>query len=48
MNTPRKLLIIDDDPDYVAGIKAILEAAKYAVDGAAQRGHHEDENHHLR
>ncbi len=34
MNTPRKLLIIDDDPDYVAGIKSILETAKYAVDVA--------------
>ena len=34
MNTPRKLLIIDDDPDYVSGIKSILEAAKYAVDVA--------------
>jgi len=34
MNTPRKLLIIDDDPDYVAGIKSILESAKYAVDVA--------------
>jgi len=34
MNTPRKLLIIDDDPDYVAGIKAILETAKYSVDVA--------------
>ncbi len=34
MNTPRKLLIIDDDPDYVAGIKSILEMAKYAVDVA--------------
>ena len=34
MNTPKKLLIIDDDPDYVAGIRAILETAKYAVDVA--------------
>jgi two-component system alkaline phosphatase synthesis response regulator PhoP len=34
MNTPRKLLIIDDDPDYVAGIKSILETAKYTVDVA--------------
>jgi two-component system alkaline phosphatase synthesis response regulator PhoP len=34
MNTTKKLLIIDDDPDYVAGIKAILETAKYAVEVA--------------
>ena len=29
-----KLLIIDDDPDYVDGIKSILEKAKYQVDAA--------------
>ena len=34
MNTPQKLLIIDDDPDFVAGIRSILETAKYAVDVA--------------
>jgi DNA-binding response OmpR family regulator len=34
MNTPKKLLIIDDDPDFVAGIRSILETAKYAVDVA--------------
>jgi two-component system alkaline phosphatase synthesis response regulator PhoP len=32
MATRKKLLIIDDDPDYVAGIKAILETADYQVD----------------
>lgn len=32
MNTRKKLLIIDDDPDYVAGIKAILETADYQVE----------------
>ena len=34
MNEPKRLLIIDDDPDFVAGIKAILVKAKYAVDVA--------------
>jgi DNA-binding response OmpR family regulator len=34
MNTPKKLLIIDDDPDFVAGIRSILETANYAVDVA--------------
>ncbi len=29
-----RLLIIDDDPDYVDGIKAILEKADYQVDVA--------------
>lgn len=29
-----RLLIIDDDPDYVDGIKSILEKAEYAVDVA--------------
>lgn len=29
-----RLLIIDDDPDYVDGIKAILEKADYQVDTA--------------
>ncbi len=31
MNAQKKLLIIDDDPDYVGGIKSILEKAGYAV-----------------
>jgi DNA-binding response OmpR family regulator len=34
MNTNNKLLIIDDDPDYVSGIKSVLEKAEYAVDVA--------------
>lgn len=34
MDTQKKLLIIDDDPDYVEGIKAILEKANYDVDVA--------------
>jgi len=34
MNQPKKLLIIDDDPDFVEGIKAILESANYSVDVA--------------
>ncbi len=34
MSVKRKLLIIDDDPDYVSGIKAILEGAGYVVDAA--------------
>ena len=34
MSSPRKLLIIDDDPDFVEGIKSILEAADYDVDAA--------------
>jgi DNA-binding response OmpR family regulator len=32
MATQKQLLIIDDDPDYVGGIKAILERAEYLVD----------------
>jgi len=32
--TQTKLLIIDDDPDYVDGIKSILEKADYSVDVA--------------
>lgn len=31
MSEMKKLLIIDDDPDYVAGIKSILESASYSV-----------------
>jgi DNA-binding response OmpR family regulator len=34
MNAQKKLIIIDDDPDYVAGIKSILETANYDVDVA--------------
>jgi len=34
MNTQKQLLIIDDDPDYVAGIKSVLEKAEYSVDVA--------------
>ena len=34
MNTQKKLIIIDDDPDYVAGIKSVLETANYSVDVA--------------
>ncbi len=30
----KRLLIIDDDPDYVDGIKSILEKAEYEVDAA--------------
>jgi DNA-binding response OmpR family regulator len=34
MNAQKKLLIIDDDPDYVGGIKPILEKANYNVEVA--------------
>jgi two-component system alkaline phosphatase synthesis response regulator PhoP len=34
MSEPKRLLIIDDDPDFVAGVKAILVKAKYEVDVA--------------
>ena len=34
MNTQKKLLIIDDDPDFVAGIRSVLEKAEYGVDVA--------------
>jgi CheY-like chemotaxis protein len=34
MESRKKLLIIDDDPEYVEGIKAILEKADYEVDAA--------------
>jgi DNA-binding response OmpR family regulator len=34
MDAQKKLIIIDDDPDYVAGIKSVLETAKYNVDVA--------------
>lgn len=32
MTEVKKLLIIDDDPDFVDGIKSILEAADYQVE----------------
>src|SRR4030067_2191071 len=34
MNTQKKLIIIDDDPDFVAGSRSILEKANYVVDVA--------------
>lgn len=34
MSEGTRLLIIDDDPDFVEGIQAILEGANYAVDVA--------------
>ena len=34
MAQQRRLLIIDDDPDFVEGIKTILDAADYSVDVA--------------
>jgi|SRR3989304_4623094 len=34
MTQPKKLLIIDDDPDFVEGIKTILDRAEYDVDVA--------------
>ncbi len=34
MSEPKQLLILDDDPDFVAGIKSILVKAKDAVDVA--------------
>jgi two-component system alkaline phosphatase synthesis response regulator PhoP len=34
MDTQKKLIIIDDDPDFVAGIKSVLETANYSVDVA--------------
>lgn len=34
MSVGRKLLVIDDDPDFVAGVKSILEGAGYKVDVA--------------
>jgi DNA-binding response OmpR family regulator len=34
MNAQKKLIIIDDDPNYVAGIKSVLETAEYNVDVA--------------
>ena len=29
-----KIMMIDDDPDFVEGIKAVLEKAEYSVDVA--------------
>ena len=34
MNTGKNLIIIDDDPDFVSGIKSILEAANFEIDVA--------------
>ena len=34
MTEPKRLLIVDDDPDFVAGIKAILDTAEYETDVA--------------
>ncbi len=34
MAEQKKLIIIDDDPDYVAGIKSVLETGNYNVDVA--------------
>jgi DNA-binding response OmpR family regulator len=34
MSPQAQLLIIDDDPDFVDGLKGILESAGYAVDAA--------------
>ena len=34
MNAQKRLIIIDDDPDFVSGIKSILENADYKVDAA--------------
>jgi len=34
MNAEKRLIIIDDDPDFVSGIKSILEKAEYKVDAA--------------
>ena len=34
MSAQKRLIIIDDDPDFVSGIKSILEKAGYEVDVA--------------
>jgi two-component system alkaline phosphatase synthesis response regulator PhoP len=34
MSEQKRLLMIDDDPDFVEGIKSILEGAEYEVDVA--------------
>lgn len=50
MSSRKRLLVIDDDPDFVEGIKSILETADYDVDvaynskdgfGALQTGHYD-------
>ena len=32
MNQPPKILIVDDDPDFVEGLKSILKTANYSID----------------
>lgn len=34
MNAQKRLIIVDDDPDFVSGIKSVLEKADYKVDTA--------------
>ncbi len=34
MTAKKRLLVIDDDPDFVEGIKSILQTAEYDVDAA--------------
>jgi len=34
MSQQKNLLIIDDDPDFVEGLKSILETAEYSIDAA--------------
>ena len=34
MSAQKRLIIIDDDPDFVSGIKSVLEKAEYQVDTA--------------
>src|SRR3990172_27269 len=34
MNAQKRVIIIDDDPDFVGGIKSVLEKAEYKVDTA--------------
>lgn len=34
MNEKKRLMVIDDDPDFVEGLKLILTAANYVVDTA--------------
>ncbi len=34
MNQKKRLMVIDDDPDFVEGLKSILTAANYTVDTA--------------
>ncbi len=35
MSQPDKILIVDDDPDFVAATRLVLESQGYAVDSAA-------------